>query len=176
MNVLREKTALEILKNHQCTKVNSIEEGEIIIKMLESSLIDAHTDYVSLTAPQLNVMRQVAIIRTDDTSIDLINPVIIDFKDKIISFKERCLSFPANCVNCFRWNEITIKNGIVGIEKKFTGKLATLVQHAIDHLNGIVFYDRAIKLAIVREDGIIKDIDYCPCGSKERFSKCCMRK
>jgi peptide deformylase len=75
----------------------------------------------------------------------MINPVIEVFSDETTEFEEGCLSLPA-----FR-DKVTRPTGI---QVRFTdpdmkehrmetdGLLARVMQHEIDHLNGIYFFER----------------------------------
>jgi peptide deformylase len=157
----------------KCSKISNLEEGEVIIRLLESFLKES-PGYSSISAPQVNVMKDVAIVRHPEFRIDLINPVIIKHsEDKVISYSERCLSFTLERVNCMRWSEIEIKNGFSDTPIKLDGLVAAYVQHEIDHLNGKLLKDRAIRMAVVREGGLLKKADFCPCGSRDRFYECC---
>lgn len=171
MGVAKKKVALDILKG-VCTEVENPEEAQVIVGALEE-VLDAPG---SLSAPEINIKKKLAIVRTPDFSIDLVNPIILEREDQIISFRETCPSFPIEFVNCLRYNKIVIRNGFSKKPLTFTGKSAIIVQHEIDHLEGKVLFDRAIKMAVVREGGEIKHRDYCPCGSKRRFGSCCEMK
>jgi peptide deformylase len=173
-----ENVALEVLKG-KCKKVETKEEGEVVIALLESVLRESNFYYIS--APEIDIKKQVAIIRfyfrpNEIFSIDLINPIIIKAENKLVAFGEQCLIWPHNYYNCLRYNDITILNGLDQKEIVLNGPPAFIVQHQIDHLNGILMQDRTIKLAIAREDGIIKDRDRCPCNGGERFFRCCKNK
>jgi peptide deformylase len=75
-----------------------------------------------------------------------------------------------------RYNHIVLKNGLSGSPMVLEGPLAILAQHQIDHLQGVVFYDRVIKLAEVRQSGRLSTKSRCPCGSGKKFLQCCMMK
>jgi peptide deformylase len=168
----KENIAREILRK-KCAKIGGIEEGEVLVKLLESFLRESRGFY-SISAPQINVMKEVAIVRLPHFSIDLINPVVVRRShDKMLSCSERCVSFPAENINCVRSKEVEIKTGFSDQSVVLNGIEAIFVQHEIDHLNGMLLKDRAIKMAVVRDEGWLKSGDYCPCGSKKRFFQCC---
>ena len=152
MTAVKKKVALGILKS-DCGDIGSPEEAEVLVRMLDVVLGEHGPEFIGLSAPEVNVMKRAAIIRTVEFSINLINPVILETGDKILSFKETCTSFPDEFANCLRWDKIVIQNGFDKNPLTFTGIQAILIQHEIDHLNGKVFYDRAIKMAVVREGG-----------------------
>lgn len=177
MNAVTNEAALQALRN-KCAEVSSAEEAEVIVRSLESAIKGflGKNKHVSLSAPQANIQKQVAIIRTPEVSIDLINPKIIQKKNKIISYGETCLSFKDAKVNCRRYKEIVIENGLHKKQFTFTGQAAILIQHEIDHMNGTLIFDKTIKLALARLNGEIKERDFCPCASKKRFFDCCLMK
>ena len=176
MRALKKDVVFEILKK-KCNAVERQEEGEVIVKMLEATLREAGSRFYSISAPQVNVMKQVAIIRHPDLEIDLINPVIIDkSKNKILSFCESCVSFPIDKMNCLRSETIILENGFDRRVNNYSGLSAILIQHEVDHLNGVLPQDRTVRVAVVRDGGMLKDSDYCVCGSKERFWRCCKKK
>lgn len=175
MSALKDNVNLKTT-HKECEKIQRPEEGEVVVGLLESLLKDPEFLYYSLSAPEANVMKQVAIIRHPELSIDLVNPVIISCEDKFLSFAELCVSFPLKKFNCLRWKEIEIENGFDRKRIKLSNVAAALVQHEIDHLNGILPLDRTIRFAVVREDGMIRDNGYCVCGNKERFLLCCKKK
>jgi peptide deformylase len=170
MSVAKKKVALGILKGN-CEVVENPEEAQVIVGALEEVLGSDG----SLSAPEINIKKQVAIIRTRNYSIDLINPAILERKNQLISFEEKCSSFEEDYVNCLRYRDIVVRNGFDGKVLTFSGEAAILVQHEVDHLSGKTFFDRAIKAALVRDGGNIHDKDPCPCGSRKRFWICCKR-
>lgn len=168
------KSAVETLLRGKCNPVATEEEAEVIIKSLESQIVSTYCSI--LAAPEINIFKRIAIVRLPDLDLNLINPVIVQKAKPIISFREVCASLPAE-LNCFRYAEIEIENGLsVRRIFKFSGNQAIAVQHAIDHLNSILFVDRKIKIGLVRSGGIIKQSDFCPCGNRKRFNQCCINR
>ncbi|MFW6081820.1 MAG: peptide deformylase [Desulfosalsimonas sp.] len=85
---------------------------------------------------------------TRDFSV-LINPKIIEAEGKTVSENEGCLSVPDFRCDVQRFERIVVE-GIDrhGKSRKFeaTGLLSVILQHEIDHLNGILFIDRISAL------------------------------
>jgi peptide deformylase len=81
----------------------------------------------------------------------LINPIILDISNKMVKTKEGCLSFPNLFIEVERpdWVEVGFcaVNG-EGVKHRFTGIEATVVQHELDHLNGICFTDKISPLKL----------------------------
>lgn len=100
---------------------------------------------LGLSAPQIGLPYRVAII-TGQPMICMFNPTIVGYSDEEITMEEGCLSYP----NLF----IKIKRPLVcrvrfkmpngqSETRKFDGLTSRIVQHEIDHLNGITFHKRA---------------------------------
>lgn len=112
---------------------------------------------VGLAAPQAGVNKRIIVYDsnaenpTDDTddSIQeftaLINPEIIAASGSIVSEKEACLSVPNYSADVKRYEKVTVRAlDIDGEKLEFDaqGILAIIMQHEIDHLDGILFIDR----------------------------------
>lgn len=98
---------------------------------------------VGLAAPQVGILRRVAVIDVGDGPIELINPVITSMRGKQREV-EGCLSVPG------QWGYVTRPAKVkvtamnrYGKEFKVEGTelLARALCHEIDHLNGTVFLD-----------------------------------
>ena len=80
--------------------------------------------------------------------IALLNPEIISTSGEPIPFEEGCLSIPAINATVIRPERIILKamtlEGEI-IEAEFGALTSRCMQHEIDHLNGILFTDRAEK-------------------------------
>ena len=102
---------------------------------------------VGLAGPQVDVSKRIITIDTEDYNgkkLTLINPEIISKSEDIVPFEEGCLSLPGISREILRPSQITVK-GVTADEKEVIidadGLLARVLQHEIDHLNGIVFID-----------------------------------
>ncbi len=107
---------------------------------------------VGLAAPQIGVLKRVIVVAVNATGMgeepDLqvfINPEIIHYSDDKAEGREGCFSTGNICGIVDRAQEITVKyqdtEGHVQ-EQTFTGFVARIFQHELDHLNGIRFPDR----------------------------------
>jgi peptide deformylase len=79
----------------------------------------------------------------------LLNPEIIEASEEMITGVEGCLSVPGLVGEVERHQKIVIKGlNRFGIQSKVKadGWLARIFQHEIDHLNGILYTDRASKV------------------------------
>lgn len=109
-----------------------------------------HEIGVALAAVQIDQLKRVVVIRndfddkTDRTFSILINPEIVKLEGEIVEAHEGCLSVPDIYGMVPRHSKVRIKalneNG-ERLKFKADGFLARVLQHEIDHTNGIVFID-----------------------------------
>src|SRR3990167_7933769 len=114
---------------------------------------------VGLAAPQVGLKLRLFIMKplADSKHQTLINPKILSFFDKkqtktskktVKSKLEGCLSIPRIWSHIKRQYGVNIEytdlNGSI-IKKTFTGYQAIIVQHEVDHLDGILFTQRALE-------------------------------
>jgi len=119
----------------------SKEELYKIISLLDKELNLSIIPGVGLSAIQIGIPLQVAIIRTKDLDIDLYNAKIVDCSGLFRFKNEGCLSIPNICKDTWRFNNITIENKNGSIIK-LIGYNSVVVSHEIDHWHGILFTDR----------------------------------
>jgi len=106
---------------------------------------------IAIAAPQIGISKRIFIVDGDDESENgvFINPRILSTSGYLNDFAEACLSFPCDI-------RLHIKRPtIVELEwydekkvyhKKFIGEFtAMVVQHEIDHLDGILMIDRTTE-------------------------------
>jgi len=147
------------------------EEVDMIIRKLEDELRASPRSGIGLAAPQIGIHKRVAIIRTKDHSIDLVNPVLVEQERGILVKGEGCLSLPRVSVDTLRFDEVFVRcdRNQAGIEA--TGLEAVAIQHEMDHLDGVLITDRTKMRDVGRNDP-------CPCGAtdpsgkKIKFKKC----
>ena len=84
----------------------------------------------------------------------MVNPQIIDHSEEKRKWEEACLSVPGLCGDVERWTWIVVKYQDKKWKEhtqKYTWFNAVVIQHEIDHLDGILFTDKVI--------GKIRNID-----------------
>ena len=106
-------------------------------------------DGVGLAAPQVGVLRRIVVIETPEEGlIELINPKIIAFAGEQRS-EEGCLSIPGKYGTTIRPMYVTVqamnRKGET-FEMNGSGLLAKAFCHEIDHLDGKLYIDCAIKM------------------------------
>lgn len=103
---------------------------------------------IGLAAPQIGVSKRIIVLKTDvegQEFFELINPKILHSSRETTTEEEGCLSFPDIFIKIKRPAEIKVEGqDITGKKIKFTAKglLARALCHEIDHLNGILFFDK----------------------------------
>ena len=131
------------------------EEVRQLVKDMTDASIDweasrPHEISAALAAVQIDRLDRVIIVRNDFENkenqefIALINPEIVKYEGELIEDYEGCLSVRDFYGKVPRYNRIRVKAlNIDGdeIRIKAEGFLARVIQHEIDHCNGIVFVD-----------------------------------
>ena len=106
-------------------------------------------DGVGLAAPQVGVLRRIVVIETPDEGLfELINPKIIAFAGEQES-EEGCLSVPGRWGVTRRPMHVTVRalnRAGETITVTGSGLLAKAFCHEIDHLDGKLYVDCAIRM------------------------------
>jgi peptide deformylase len=115
---------------------------------------------IGLAAPQVGVLRRVVIIETEDGELlEMINPEII-FTDGEQGEIEGCLSSPGKYAQTIRPATIRVsytdRSGEQK-EKEGTELLARAFCHEIDHLDGILCFDNAVRILSKEEFEELKE-------------------
>jgi peptide deformylase len=130
-----------------CKPCDRVMEGVVLgDRLLE--FIERENGAVGLAANQVGVNAQVCAIKVDKPIV-LVNPKIVGKFGKSL-FQEACLSFPGDYVLTERWTDIVVKADNHRSELVFSFEKNALecvcVQHEIDHLNGILMFDRIVDM------------------------------
>lgn len=120
------------------------------IQLLDDMIETMHAaDGVGLAAPQVGVLRRIVVIETPEEGLfELINPKIIAFAGEQRS-EEGCLSIPGKCGITVRPMHVTVRalsRKGENIEVTGSGLLAKAFCHEIDHLDGKLYVDQALKI------------------------------
>jgi peptide deformylase len=102
---------------------------------------------IGLAATQLGVLHRVLVYRTysDDPLTALVNPVIEWAAEELETLEEGCLSLPGVHVEVERPAQVRVRaHDVAGKELvvEAEGLEARVIQHEIDHLDGILILDR----------------------------------
>lgn len=99
---------------------------------------------IALAAPQIGVQKQVVVWDIDDEPMAIINPVIVESDGEWV-YNEGCLSIPELYVELLRPNQILVRGFTVDgdeVEIEADELMGRMFQHEIDHLNGVLMFDR----------------------------------
>ena len=152
------------------------------VRKLVQDMTDASLDWedsrpheisAALAAVQIDTLERVVIIRSDfeDKAVrevtPLINPEIVKYEGQLISDYEGCLSVSSFYGKVPRYSRVRVKAlDLDGNEVRFKadGFLARVIQHEIDHTNGIVFvdhiHDKHDAFYRLDEKGELQPLDY----------------
>jgi len=123
---------------------------------------------VGLAAPQIGISERLIVIEYGDDEDEtvpkklyaLINPEIILASEEKVEGIEACLSVPQLVGEVERYDKVTVK-GLnrhgKPVKIKVEGWMARIFQHEIDHLDGVLFTDRAARIWRPKETETITD-------------------
>lgn len=103
---------------------------------------------IGLSANQLGLPFRVFVMRGPEYNFACFNPKIVSMSEDTNLLEEGCLSFPGVNVKIKRSNNVRLRftTPSGGIDtKSFDGLTARVVQHEMDHLDGVLFFNRANK-------------------------------
>ncbi|MCR5708960.1 MAG: peptide deformylase [Bacteroidales bacterium] len=127
--------------------------GKLVADMIETM---HHADGCGLAAPQVGVSLRVLVVDGDDLADrypelkgfhrEMINPRFTFESEKTCSYEEGCLSIPNVDAEITRPETIRVRyvnTDFEEVEEEFSGFAARMIQHEMDHLDGILFTDHA---------------------------------
>ncbi len=145
---------------------NTATTQELIEDMIET-MRDAPG--VGLAAPQVAVGQRLVVIEYGELPEDapedaeppekklyvIVNPEITARSEEMVDGVEGCLSLPGYAGNVMRHEAVTVKalnRRGKPVKIKARGWLARIFQHEVDHLDGVLFIDRASKVWRVKDE------------------------
>lgn len=168
-------TDVDVLKQRSIETDLEYVKKEKIFEKLGIALMQSAIPGVGLSAIQIGYPVRVAVVQYEDLDLKLINPRILEQENPVVFYNEACLSLPGTKVNTDRFEQITVEwtNEENKVQKAiFRGLEAIILQHEIDHMNGILIIDRKLK-PYFRQGRKIGRNEKCPCGSDKKYKKCC---
>jgi peptide deformylase len=158
----------------KATKIRSADDS---LRKLAADMHETMDDApgVGLAGPQVGVMRRIIVVHVPgeyqgegepDVRMTLLNPEIVKAHGEVVD-REGCLSIPQWVADVPRAEVVTVKAMDLdnkNIRIKANGWLARVLQHEIDHLDGILFLDR-----VVDKDSIMRVEDLEPEMSEEEL-------
>ena len=130
----------------KCREVNVFDEKlhTLIDDMIETI---EQADGVGLAAPQVGILKRVAIVHTSEEIIELINPVIVSSSGEQTDY-EGCLSYPGKYGKVTRPNVVTVRAcDRYGKLYEVTGRelMARAFCHEIEHLDGHMYIEKVTE-------------------------------
>jgi peptide deformylase len=179
-NKLKQRTNSMIVTDkaflEQPSRETSLEECKMlnIFDVLAQELAMSPIKGCGLAAVQIGQPIRASIMVTDKRVYRMVNPVIISQSEPIVSAGEGCLSAQGKTYNCDRFNKCTVKyiDYDDGLEHtaETDGFNAIVLQHELDHFDGILNYKRECKPVIKQGRN-----ELCACKSGKKHKKCCLK-
>ena len=154
------KVGDEVLRK-KCRPVEVINQRTLqLLDDMAETMRDAQG--VGLAAPQVGVLRRIVVIEVEEGNlIELINPKIIAYAGEQDG-TEGCLSVPNKWGTVKRPMHVTVRaTNRHGEEFEITGSelLARAFCHEIDHLDGVLYADKAERMLTKEEIKELEDDD-----------------
>lgn len=118
-----------------------------------------HADGCGLAAPQIGISSRVVVVDgreladrypyLKDFHREMINPVVVEESNEKSEYNEGCLSIPNVDADVVRPKTIKVRYinyDFEEVEEELTDFAARMVQHELDHLDGVLFVDRATPI------------------------------
>jgi peptide deformylase len=138
----------------KCAEIKNIDEN---IKKIADDMLDTMYKYDGIGLAACQIGEMIRMVTYDISYIEedakkkpmvLINPKIVWTSKTRVEVEEGCLSFPDVFKNVTRYEKVKMEYiGLDGKKRMISAKgiEAVVIQHELDHLDGIVFLDRIEK-------------------------------
>ncbi len=97
-----------------------------------------------LSGNQVGILKRIIVILHDNEPKVMINPEIVEHSDDTECLEEGCLSIPGEFIQKERYKNLMVRyrntKGNLCYEQ-YSGQSAKIIQHEIDHLDGILMID-----------------------------------
>ena len=160
MAILKLHTYPDDVLRQKCRKVMAVDDKmrRFLDDMLETMYADKGC---GLAAPQVGVTQRVIVLDPNPSDDDLnarqpmylVNPEIIWHSEETVLFNEGCLSLPEQRAEVERFERVRVRFlDYAGTEREILADdlLAIILQHEIDHLDGILYIDHISRLKRTR--------------------------
>lgn len=127
-------------------EIQSAETRELISNLMDTM---KSRDAVGIAAPQVGKSLRIIVINVFDEPLVFINPCLSSKALFKSSGEEGCLSVPGEFGIVKRHKRVWLKAFLADgkrVKLKAEGLFSRVLQHEIDHLDGILFFDRATKM------------------------------
>jgi peptide deformylase len=129
------------------TKAAAVAEIDGKVARLVDNMFDSlyeSDNGLALAAPQIGVQKQIVVWDLDEEPMAIINPQIVESSGEFV-YDEGCLSIPGLYVEILRPNQVLVRGWTVDgdeVEIEASELMGRMFQHEIDHLNGLLMFDR----------------------------------
>ena len=143
MSVLTVVTHPDPILRQKCVEITTFGPE---LKRLSDNMFKTMKAYdgIGLAAPQVGILDRVLVVNFEDRKLVLVNPVITQ-SSGVQTNKEGCLSLPDLYLIVDRADKITVSAKDVNgdtIELTESGFFSCIIQHEMDHLDGILIIDK----------------------------------
>lgn len=141
---------LQILQDGDKTlkkKAKRVDKIDDTIRNIAASMVDTMlaSNGVGLSGNQVGILKRIIVVLVNNEPKIMVNPEVIFTSEEVIKDSEGCLSFPGQFYDISRAQKVTIKyRNLSGhpMLETHEGLTARIIQHEIDHLDGVVFTER----------------------------------
>ncbi len=129
------------------TKASAVTEIDGKIARLVDDMFDTLYESdsgIALAAPQIGVQKQIVVWDIDEQPMAIINPTVVESDGEFV-YSEGCLSIPDLYVEILRPNRVLVRGFTVDgdeVEIEADDLMGRMFQHEIDHLEGVLMFDR----------------------------------
>ena len=156
MTILKLYTYPDKVLRQKCDKVEKVDDDlrKFLDDMLETMYVDGGC---GLAAPQIGVTKRIIVLDAKSAEEDLslrqpmhlINPEIIWTSEEKVLYNEGCLSLPEQRAEVERFEKVKVRYlDYEGNPQELLADelLAIILQHEIDHLDGVLYIDHLSRL------------------------------
>ena len=132
--------------------------GRLIEEMIEAMRL---ANGVGLAAPQVGVSKRLFVAEVEARVHVVVDPQIVKMEGEALA-TEGCLSIPGWVADVPRSQRVVLKGKNRrgrGITLDAEGLLARVIQHEVDHLNGVLFLDRVVDRSTIREAAATTEVE-----------------
>ncbi|MFT3854574.1 MAG: peptide deformylase [Ilumatobacteraceae bacterium] len=129
------------------TKASAVAEIDGKVARLVDDMFDSlyeSDNGLALAAPQIGVQKQIVVWDIDEQPMAIINPQVVESRGEWV-YDEGCLSIPGLYVEMLRPDEVLVRGWTIDgdeVEIEASELMGRMFQHEIDHLNGVLMFDR----------------------------------
>ena len=132
-----------VLKS-RATPVDKFDES---LEHLAQDMLETMREHegVGLAANQVGRLKRILVAALEDEEYVIVNPEINELGDEAATESEGCLSIPEIQVEVERPTRVTVTGrdaSGAGVRMEAEGLLARILQHEMDHLDGVLILDR----------------------------------